>query len=502
MSLLLSQLLAPPPLATWRALLLGVCQGLGIVQPGGTAGGSSQTGTGSISLSGTPAAAYSKVVVKIVTAGELGTGVFQYSLDGGSTFSGNVTIPSGATYVLSTTGVTITFAAGPVGGGTSFAVGDTFTFALNVPGLGVTSWQSGGALRTLLEIDAAALADFSATQLLVAASGFLQAWLNPTAMGLSAPPPDAWLDLLGQNFYGLTRTAATVTQGLATLTAATGAGPYTIGAGTMWIADAAGHRYSNLTGGTLALSGTLQLTWVAESAGAAYNAANGAITNIVAGTLAGVTVANPDPGSGSWITSSGADAELSSAYATRCQNRWPALAASGTSPAAQFQLWALSAEAAAGHGTTIARVLVIADPSVAGQVDVYLASASGAAAGGAVTDANTYIQARVGLVNSAVVAAATNSAKTIGGQVNYFASKTTLSAVQAAVAANLSAYINGLPISDGTVKVYWTEIVAAIGSAFGVRDVASPTLNGGTGDSTLTLGQVATLSTSLTFAGV
>jgi hypothetical protein len=83
------------------------------VLPGGTAGGLVQSGTGSITITGTPAAAYTKIIVKIVTAGELGTGVFQYSLDGGVTFSGNVTIPGGATYVLSTTGATSPSSPGP-----------------------------------------------------------------------------------------------------------------------------------------------------------------------------------------------------------------------------------------------------------------------------------------------------------------------------------------------------------------------------------------------------
>src|ERR1700730_10092681 len=121
MPLTLAQLIAPPPLATWRTLLLGAMRGLGVVQPGGPAGGNTQQGTGNISLTGSPAAAYPSVVIKIVTAGKLGTGVFQYSLDGGTTYSGNVTIPSGAAYVLGATGVTVTFAAGPVGGGTSFS---------------------------------------------------------------------------------------------------------------------------------------------------------------------------------------------------------------------------------------------------------------------------------------------------------------------------------------------------------------------------------------------
>src|SRR6267143_4721934 len=100
MGLSLAQLIAPPPLATWRSQLLGAMQGLGVVQPGGTAGGSTQQGTGSVSLTGSPTASFPKVVLKVVTAGELGTGVFQYSLDGGTNYSANVTIPAGTTYVL------------------------------------------------------------------------------------------------------------------------------------------------------------------------------------------------------------------------------------------------------------------------------------------------------------------------------------------------------------------------------------------------------------------
>jgi len=504
MGLTFAQLMPPVPVATWRALLLGVLQGLGIVIPGGTAGGGVQTGTGSVSLTGTPAAAYPKALLKIVTAGELGTAAFQYSLDGGVTYSGNVTVPGGATYLLSTTGVTVTFASGPAGGPTSFAVGDTFTFALNVPSLPVTSWQSGGAFRTVVEIEAQALADLSTAQSVVTASGFLAAWLNPTSMGLVGAPPDAWLDLLGQNVYGLTRNAAAVTQGLATLTAAAAAGPYTITAGTMWWADAAGHRYSNLNGGTLTLGGTLQLTWAAESPGAAYNIGTGSALSIVAGTLAGVTVANPDPGSGTWVTTQGADAENSIAYATRCQNRWPSLSSPGASPAAVYQLWALSAEAAAGHGTTVTRALVIADAVTPGQVDIYLAGTAGAAGAPAVTDVNTYVQARVGITNSALVQAATNVAITVAGTVNYFAAQTTLAAVQAAVAAALSKYINALAISDGTAaqKVYWSQVEAAVAGAAGVRNVLALTTNAGTADIALTVGGVATLTNSLTFSGV
>jgi hypothetical protein len=125
---------------------------------------------------------------------------------------------------------------------------------------------------------------------------------------------------------------------------------------------------------------------------------------------------------------------------------------------------------------------VQADATLPGQVDIYLAGTSGAVGGGAVTDVTTYLAQRTGLTNSVVVAAATNAPMTVAGTVNYYAAKTTLAAVQAAVAANLAAYINSLAIGPdgaGTVKVYYSEIIAAVGSAFGVRNYAAPTLNGG-----------------------
>src|SRR6266849_2707744 len=105
MSLTLSQLTAPLTVDQLRTMLLGSLKGQGIVVQSGTAAGGVAIGTGTIALSGSPTAAYPKIVIKIVTAGELGTAVFQYSLDGGVTFSANQTVPaSTGAYLLSTTG--------------------------------------------------------------------------------------------------------------------------------------------------------------------------------------------------------------------------------------------------------------------------------------------------------------------------------------------------------------------------------------------------------------
>jgi hypothetical protein len=356
-----------------------------------------------------------------------------------------------------------------------------------------------GAYRQWVEITAQALAAFSSQQSALAAGQFVG-----TASG-------SWVDLL-MTWYGLTRNAAAVTKGLATLTSAAGAGPYTIAIGQLWISDAAGHRYNNTTGGTLNASSTLQLSWAGEQAGAAYNAANNAVNLIVAGTLPGVTVNNPDPGSGTWITSQGSDAETDSAALLRCSQRWPALGTGST--AAVYQLWATSAEAAAGHGTTITKVLVLTDAATPGQVDVYLAGASGAVGGSAVTDAQNYINPRIPITASTLIQAASNVVLTLAGTVNYLTAKTTLSAAQAAIAAALATYFTALGIGSdaggANVKAYYNALLGLVqdplgGAASGnliIRNVTGFTVNGGTADIGLTTGQVATLTNTLSFVGV
>lgn len=68
-----------------------------------------------------------EVVVQVLAAGDLGAATFKYALDGGDNYSAETVIPSGGTFVLPVTGVTLTFPAG------SYAVGDTYTFTTVAP---------------------------------------------------------------------------------------------------------------------------------------------------------------------------------------------------------------------------------------------------------------------------------------------------------------------------------------------------------------------------------
>src|SRR6266478_958053 len=171
MPLTLTQLLLVESVDVWRTRLLSALQGIGVVVKGGTGAGGVGTGSGSMTVAGTPVAAYPKIVINIVTLGELGTAQFQYSLDGGVTFSGTQTVPSApGIYTLPGTGALLTFVSGTIS--PSFALSDQYIFALNVPSLPVTSWPASSGYRQLVEIEAQALAAFSAQQSALAASGF------------------------------------------------------------------------------------------------------------------------------------------------------------------------------------------------------------------------------------------------------------------------------------------------------------------------------------------
>jgi hypothetical protein len=121
-----------------EAIAVAIAQGAGLVYAvranasvAGTIGTVQKTGTGTgnLSAAGSPNDAY-EVVVKITRAGNRGTAAFVYSLDG-DTYSPEIAVPSGGTYALPGTGITLTFTNGA--SGTSFEVGDTYTFTTTAP---------------------------------------------------------------------------------------------------------------------------------------------------------------------------------------------------------------------------------------------------------------------------------------------------------------------------------------------------------------------------------
>src|SRR5438132_13822567 len=87
--------------------------------------------------------------------------------------------------------------------------------SLQARGFPVTDWQEGGVARTLVEMVARAVAELYKLVALVAASGFV------------AFSSGDWLTLVAAEVYGLSRNAATFTQGVVVLTDSASAGPFT-----------------------------------------------------------------------------------------------------------------------------------------------------------------------------------------------------------------------------------------------------------------------------------
>jgi len=480
MALSLAELLAPKTTAQMRQQLLDGLQGRGVVTKTGT-------GTGSLSVSGVPLASYA-IQILISTSGEPGAGQFQYSTDGGTTFSGAATIPS-TPVAIGSTGVSVTFAAGPAGAGVSFIAGDLFAFAASVPTFPATSWQEGGTPRTLVELDAAELAVLTAYVAAVARGGYVTG--QPGVTGASG----SWLDLVGQNVYQLARNQAIATVGQVTLTDSANAGPFSISPGQIWVANTASLatssplRYLNTTGGTLPQGGTLTISVAAELPGSAYNVANSSITSLIT-NLPGVTVTNPAGGSGSWITTNGTDIESDLAYATRCMNKWPSVGIGAT--AATYDYWARTASA------EVTRTKVAPNGTTGGQVDVWVAGASGAVSGGALTAVQNYLAPRLPVGTTQNTVNATNLTITIAGTAYVYAAN--VAAATAAIAANLLALIQAAPIG-GTL--YLSAVNDAIQKVTGVRNVASLTVNGAGSDLSLTAAQVAAaLTNSLTITSI
>ncbi len=468
MALSLEQLTTPKTADQVRQQLLDALQGRGIITKVGT-------GTGALALSGTPAAAAS-IAILVSTAGELGAMAFQVSMDGGLNYGTAVTSPASGTYDLAGTGVTLQFSAGPAGAGTSFVLGDRFTFALTTPSAATGAWQAGSVPRTLVDIDAMALADLTNLVAAIARGGLVTT--EPGVTGADG----SWLDLVAGSVYALTRQPAVAAVVNVVLTDAGNAGPFTIVAGQLWVESTTGKRYTNAVGGTLAQGGTLTLAFQAESPGAAWNVGDNQITSL-ATSLPGVTVNNPGPSS---FTTSGVDTESDQALATRCIGRWSQL---GTgSPAAAYDSWARTASA------EVTKTKPAASGSVGGQVDLYLAGSSGGVSGAAVTAVSSYITPKQPLGSTLNAVSATPAATTVTATVFYYSAYA--ATVQAACEAALSALVAALPIG-GTL--YLSAIIDALQSVKGVRNV---TVSAPVADVALTTAQVATLAGTRTYTGV
>jgi len=263
---------------------------------------------------------------------------------------------------------------------------------LELAGFQVTAWQEGSAPGSLIRWASEVLADVWLSVYFIARGGY-----GRTARGTA-------LDLWGQDRFNLSKTAATTAVGKVLLTDV-GGGPHSIAVGGVVITTDAGNQYTNTDdgGGTLALNGSLELTFQAAEPGGVYSVPNGTTLSLVT-DLPTVTVATSTQLSGTWLTTAGADEETDAAFLARCIAQWALL--SVASPA---DYYAAKATAAA---PTVSRVKVKDDnPNGPGTVEVVIANSGGTATAGEILLVDTALQAErsVGSGTLTVVSAATTT---------------------------------------------------------------------------------------------
>lgn len=268
-----------------------------------------------------------------------------------------------------------------------------------------------------------------------------------------------WLTLLAANVFDLDRKLATSTIGDVVLTDLGAAGPIAITAGATWVATAdRALRFVVVDlpdGPTLPLGGTLRVRVRAEFSGAAYNVANAAISELIT-SLPGVTVTNdPDPITGTWITTQGTDDEVDASLVQRCLDRW-AVATGSTDGA--YRSWMIASDAEVVR----CRVWSPGGGSVRGVV----AGPSAPVSAGALANARSVVAQRRPLgVPDVVIDNVSAPPFPIVGSLTASGS---LPAAIAAAQARVAAYLRSLDIGQ---RVSREKLIAALGSDPAVSDV-------------------------------
>jgi hypothetical protein len=324
-----------------------------------------------------------------------------------------------------------------------------------------TSWQSGSGQRTMPTAMAQTYATMTNSVDALSRHAF-----NDTSEG------DA-LTAFSASHYDNDRTAATATVGSIVLTGGAVGPPHVVAVGDVVCADATGRTFRNTTGGTVPVSGTVTLTFQAEVTGTDGNVANATITTMQT-PLAGVTCNNPDPGTGSWITSLGTDAESDTTLRARNTAKWGIVSVSD--PADRYEYFIRTAVSGA------VRVEVDdANPDGPGTLRAYIASATGVSPGADVTATQTELER---IKNPTAVVSSPSGAYAADAQPQAFeytayvltASNTT--ATQTAIETALRGYVNGLPIGgdvfpDAAIGIFVRgECEAAMTALTGVERIA------------------------------
>lgn len=421
------------------------------------------------------------VQIKIIGAGGLGVGTFQWSNDGGTTFGTTTTIPGGGSHTDARSGITVVFA------GANFDATDTYSF------------ESYGKLRVAIKSE-------GTNDSTVAGRNYVDA--NGTITTLVTPLPGVTCTNDGSGATGIVdfSSVTQVGSGGGTVTPSRTSGGTTPPTGTLVITIASSGQIAAATF-DYSFNGASVASGVAMAAGAI--ALGGAATGITV-TFADHASLNPSFILGdtftisvpaSWVTVQSADKESDESYRKRCRGRWPNLSESPT--VFGYEALVLNAREADSSFSQITRVAVATSATVVNRVNIYLAGQAGAVTAALVSAMQSYLESRVPETDDPLVASASNQAITLAGTISY---RGNLTAIQQAIQANLQAYIYSDDVGMGGVSgagvVRLAEITERVMKVDGVVDLTGLTINTVGANYTLSAGPPPAVPTLGTVTGM
>lgn len=324
--------------------------------------------------------------------------------------------------------------------------------ALAARGVTTTGWKPGAVVRAIVTAFAIVIAALSQLQAMIAKSGFLD-----LAEG-------DWLTAVASYVYGVTRDSGSFATGTVTLTNA-GAGVYSGSAGDLIFSNSTtGKQYRNTGSYNLLATSTLDVAVQAIELGSASTANPTAIDTLVT-TLTGVTCSNA-------VAIVGTDAEEDEALRIRCREKTGAASPNGPKDAYGY----FARSAVRSDGTSIGVTRVKSVPDGFGNLDVYVATATGGVTGtysNPATDlgaVHAAIQANcvpIGITEVTHTATLHSIAVTYELWVRDSVSMTSAQ-LQAAISTAITTYLSRQPIGGevvgGTGYIYVSALSAVIGS--------------------------------------
>lgn len=223
---------------------------------------------------------------------------------------------------------------------------------LDLLGVETSTWKPGAVVRTIIAVFSVLLGYCTYIISGIASSSFL------------AFAQGAWLTLLAQYTYNVTREGASNATGNLTLTNSS-ATPYSIAVDDLIVSNPTiSKEFRNAEAFLIPALGSVTTVIAAVEEGSGSTSAPGSIISLVT-PLAGVTCTNPDA-----IT--GFDEETDDSLKLRCQQSTAALSPFGPSDAYRYAATSATRD---GESCGVTRIRLDADG--AGNIDVYVATATG-----------------------------------------------------------------------------------------------------------------------------